>query len=198
MGIADGSAKGSSKASEISGSKSDGVRPDDQLVVVRAVAVGHQARRSALVEAALLEADRERLHALGPFQRRKRGQERRVDAAGKEDADGHVGDEVRPHGVAKPLAELLGELGLAFAARVAGSTGRGRAYRSTRTPSSPCSYVRTQPGGSLAASRKMVSGAGTNVNARNASSASRSSVAREPRLPQQRLELRGEGQSRLP
>ena len=43
-----------------SGEELDGVRPEHELVVVGAVALGDQAREAALVEAALVEADRER------------------------------------------------------------------------------------------------------------------------------------------
>jgi hypothetical protein len=50
-------------------------------------------------------------------------------------------------------------------------SARGFVKRSSRTSWLPCSHTSTVPGGSFRIPRKIVSGAGTNPNARNASSA---------------------------
>ena len=94
------------------------LRPHEQLVVLRPVALGDQPRVGALVEAALGEADRERVHRLRRLLRRERGERRRVDAAGEEDADRHVREEMRPHRVAQPRAQLLDQLGLVAVAQL--------------------------------------------------------------------------------
>ena len=80
--------------------------------------LGDEPRESSLVEVALVEPDRERAH-LARGLRGERGQRARVDPAGEEDADGHVGDEMSPNRVAQPLAQLLGELVLAFGSDLA-------------------------------------------------------------------------------
>ena len=72
----------------------DRVRAHDQLVMVGAVQLGHAARQLELVERALLEADRERAHAVGALARGQRGERRRVDAARQHHADRDIGDEV--------------------------------------------------------------------------------------------------------
>ena len=58
-----------------------GVGTEDELFVPRAVPLGHQPCVGQLVEAALLEPDRERPHRLCALRRRQRGQGRGVDAA---------------------------------------------------------------------------------------------------------------------
>ena len=87
-------------------------------MVVGPEALGDDPRQGSLVELALVEADRERAH-LPRGLRGERGQHARVDPAREEDADGHVGDQVRPNRVAQPLAQLLGQLVLAFGADLA-------------------------------------------------------------------------------
>ena len=91
---------------------------DEQLVVVRAVALGDEACVGALVEAALLEADRERVNRVRALLRRERGEHRRVDAAGEHDADRYVGEQVRTHRVAQPRAQLLDQLRLVVGAQL--------------------------------------------------------------------------------
>ena len=93
-------------------------------MVVGAVALGEQPREAALVEAALVEADRERAHRARPLGG-ERGERARVDPAREQDADGHVGDQVGADRVAQPIEQLLGELLLALAAHARGGAGRG-------------------------------------------------------------------------
>ena len=91
----------------------------------RAVALGDQPRVGELVERALLEADRERPHRLGALLRRERRQRGRVDPAREQDADGDVGEQVRPHGVAQPRPQLLDQLGLVVLAQLVDRDRRG-------------------------------------------------------------------------
>ena len=108
-----------------------GLGPHEQLVVVRPVALGDEPRVVALVEAALREADRERVHRLRRLLRRERRERGRVDAAREEDADRHVREEMRPHRVAQPRAQLLDELRLVAVAQLV-LRRRARAARSAR------------------------------------------------------------------
>ena len=94
-------------------------------MVLRLVALRHEPRIVALVEAALGEADRERVHRLRRLLRRERGERRRVDAARQEDADRHVREEMRPHRVAHPRAQLLDELRLVAVAQLVLGRGAG-------------------------------------------------------------------------
>ena len=91
------------------------VRPQRQLAMDRAVALGDGARTGQLVERRLFEADRERAHGLRRLLGGERGERARVDAAREEHADGHVGDQVRAHRVAQACAALLDELRLVLA-----------------------------------------------------------------------------------
>ncbi len=86
--------------------------------MARAVPIGDQSCVGELVEAALLEADREGPDWLRALGGRERGQGRRVDAAGEEDADRHIRNEVGPHGVAESSAQLLDQLGLVLEANL--------------------------------------------------------------------------------
>ena len=138
------------------------------------------AARDALVELAFLESDRERADRARAFHRRERGEHGRIEAAGEEDAHRHVGDEVCPDRVAQALAELLGELVLAFGANVVRrDAGAGGVLLETYT-GMPAFRVPDEQAArrKLASLRKIVSGAGTKLKARNASSASRS-ISRE-------------------
>ena len=101
------------------------VRPYEQLVVLGAVPLGDQARVGALVEAPLCETDRERVHRLRRLLSRERCKRRRVDAAGEEDADRDVREEMCPHRVAKPRPELLDELRLVAVAQLGGHRRAG-------------------------------------------------------------------------
>ncbi len=87
-----------------------GIRAQHELLVARAVHLRDRARVVQLVERALLEPDRERVHRLARLLRGEGGEERRVDAAREQHSDGDVGDQVRAHGVAEACAQLLGEL----------------------------------------------------------------------------------------
>ena len=87
-------------------------------MVLRPVPLRDQPGVVALVEAALGEADRERVHRLRRLLRRERGERRRVDAAREEDADRHVREEMRPDRVAQPRAQLLDELRLVAVAQL--------------------------------------------------------------------------------
>ena len=86
--------------------------------MVGPVALGHEARLAELVERALLEPDRERAHPVAALLSRHRRERGGVDAAGEQDADGHVGDQVRPDRVPEPLAKLLGEHVVALGAHL--------------------------------------------------------------------------------
>jgi len=103
------------------------IGPHKQLVVVRPVALRNEAGLGALVEAPLLEADREGVHGLGRLLRCERRQHGRVDAAREQHADRNIGQQMRPHRVAQPGAELLDELGLVVASQFVRGTGPGRA-----------------------------------------------------------------------
>ena len=81
------------------------------------------------------------------------------------------------HGVAEPLAELDREVPPP-SARTSRS-GPGPGARSARSASSP-SQVRRWPAGSLRACSKIVSGAGIELKARNASRASGSRSRENP------------------
>ncbi len=74
--------------------------------MVGAVAAGDQARAVELVEARLLEADREGLHPRPFLARGERRQPGRVDAAGEQHPDRDVGDQVGADRVAQRLAQL--------------------------------------------------------------------------------------------
>ena len=67
--------------------------------MLRPVTLRDEARTGELVERALLESDRERAQRLGALLGSQSGEERRVDAAREQNADGHVADEVCAHGV---------------------------------------------------------------------------------------------------
>ena len=74
-------------------------RREDVLVVVRAEVLRDRARVIRLVEAPLVEADRERLHRLRrPLLDHHRDDRARVDAAAEERAERHVADKPTPHG----------------------------------------------------------------------------------------------------
>jgi len=101
------------------------VRADEQLVMVRPVALGDEPSVGALVEAPLLEADRERVHGLRRLLRCERGEHGGVDSARKKHADGHVGQQVGAHRVAQAGAQLLDELRFVVAAELLDGHGAG-------------------------------------------------------------------------
>ena len=74
-----------------------------------------------LVEERIAERERERAQLMVGLLDGERGRQARVEAAGEVAADGHVGAQAQPHGVAQQLAELLGR-------------GRGRVDRVARLP----------------------------------------------------------------
>ena len=81
------------------------VRLDDQLVVIGAEFLRHLAGVRQLVEVALAEADRERLHRrraqLGHL-----GDDRaRIHAAAQKGAERDVGDQAAAHGIAEQVGE---------------------------------------------------------------------------------------------
>ncbi len=76
------------------------------------VALGDRTGARELVERRLLEADREGANSVSRLLRGERRQCARVDAAGEQDADGDVGDQVRTHRVAQARPALLDELRL--------------------------------------------------------------------------------------
>ena len=141
--------------------------------MIRPVPLRYETGLGAFVEAPLLEADRERVHGLGRLLRGERCEHRRVDAAREQHADRHVCEQMRAHGVAQPGAEALRSSSASSSPRSSSTgTGPGRASRSISTP---LSVQRSRwPAGSLRVSRKIEYGAGIELKARNASSASRS------------------------
>ena len=80
------------------------------------VALGDEPGVGQLVEAALLEADRERAQRLRELLGRECGERGRVDPTGEQDAYGNVGHEMRPNGVTEPGPKLLDQLGLVVVA----------------------------------------------------------------------------------
>ena len=80
-----------------------------------------------LVEGPLLEADRERAQRLGALLCGEGSEERRVDAARKQNAHGHVTDEVRAHGVPQTRSQLLDELRLLVLAQLLERCRTGKA-----------------------------------------------------------------------
>ena len=76
------------------------VSAQHELAVLRSVALRNATCVRELVERTFLETDRECPQRFGALLCRERRKERRVDAPGKEDADGHVADQVRAHGIA--------------------------------------------------------------------------------------------------
>ena len=104
------------------------VGAEHELVVIGSVALGHEPGIRQLVEAPLLEADREGAKRLGDLLRRERREHRRVDPAREEHADRDVRHELRADRVAQPRTQLLDELGLLVAAHLLRAE-RGRAAR---------------------------------------------------------------------
>ena len=160
--------------------------------MVGAVALRDQPRVGELVERPLLEADGERAHRLGALLRRERRQrqestppESRTPTGTSATRCARTESRSRARSSSASSAVVLG-------AHV-GSRDRAPAARSGRAALPPSSSRR---GGARAAacatSRKIVSGAGTELKARYASSASRS-ISRQPG-GEQRLQLRGEGE----
>jgi hypothetical protein len=96
------------------------VGADEDLVVVAAVARGHLAGIVQLVGLALGERHTERLHLPVDHLGHGRRDRRRVDAAGQERAERHVGHEPDAHGLAEPLVVLVHQhrLGAAVGAGV--------------------------------------------------------------------------------
>ena len=96
----------------------DGVRLDDELVVVGAEMLRDQARVLQLVERRLVEADREGLHARAGGLRHQADHHARVDAAGEKRAERHVADQMRGDGAGQHVAQLLDGVGFRSAERL--------------------------------------------------------------------------------
>ncbi len=94
-------------------------------MVVGPVAAGDQPRPVELVEARLLEADREGLHRAGLLAGGEGDDPGRVDPAGEQHADRDVGDEVCPDRVAQGLAQLVRQLPLWTAPGLSSRDGLG-------------------------------------------------------------------------
>jgi hypothetical protein len=89
------------------------------LVVVGPEVLGYPAGMRRLVEAALAEADRERLDGSGRQRlRHERHHRARVDASAQKRAEGHVADESPAYGVAEAGAKLLRTICIAPSALV--------------------------------------------------------------------------------
>jgi hypothetical protein len=82
-------------------------RAYDQLVVVGAEELGHAAGVLELVEARVVEADRERLHGRVQQLAHQRDVRRRVDAAGEEDPERDVAHHPPPDGPAQQVEQPL-------------------------------------------------------------------------------------------
>ena len=170
----------------------DRVGPQHQLVVVRAVPLCDLPRVAELIEGALLEADREGADPLGALLGGQRRQRRGVDASGEQDPDRHVRDQMGAHGVAEPLAQLDREVPAALGAHLAlGDRGRARVARDLGLAPLPGQKV---AGGQLARLLEDRQRSRDRVEGQERLQGIRVEVARESRLPQQRLQLRAEGE----
>ena len=154
-----------------------GVGPDDQFVVVGLVALRDHARVVELVERALLEADRERRHAVAGLLRRKRGERRRSRR--------------RPRAARRPGTSLTrcartesrnrprsSSAARPRRRREAPSTGAGRDAHTARARRAVLRRSGCGRQAACGSGEKIVSGAGIELKARNASSASKSSSPR--------------------
>ena len=95
------------------------VRPEHELAVLRPVALRDEPRVGELVEAALLEADRERAQRLrAPPRRRARRARHESTPPERSTPTGTSDYEMRAHRVAQPRAQLLDELGLVVVANL--------------------------------------------------------------------------------
>ena len=90
----------------------EGVRLEQELVVLGPEPLGHEPRVARLVVVRLREADRERLHRARVQPRHGRHDRARIDAAAQERAQRHVAHEVQADGFLDELAEPLHEVRL--------------------------------------------------------------------------------------
>ena len=95
-------------------------RRHDQLFMLGAVPLGHEARERTLVEASLRVAHREGPDAR-PLSRGRRGDRRRVDASAEKAAERHVARHAEPDGLVEASRDLL-----APGHDIDGGVGRGR------------------------------------------------------------------------
>ena len=110
--------------------------------MIGVVALGHEPGGRELVERLLLEADRERAHALGALARGKRGQRGGVDPAREQYPDRHVRDEMGADRVPEPIKKLGGKEVIALAANVAGGgRARARVVAQLRLPAVPDQHL---------------------------------------------------------
>ena len=169
------------------------VGPQDDLVVIGRVAIGDEASGSALVEGAFLEADGERLHRPGALLRRERDDQRRIDARPR---GGHRQERRRSDGRGRSRGGALAAPRRASSSsscadcRLAADSGRRDSARCAASGSCrPRPDEHAAGRRACALSRKIVSGAGTKLKARYASSASRSISREKPGHAKQRLQL---------
>ena len=154
------------------GEEQRGVGTEHELAVLGPVALGDQRARR---RARRTSAPRSRSRTSAPARRDSSA----ASAASAEESippesstpTGTSESEVRADRVAEPRAQLLDQLGLVVVAQL---VERGPGPREALGRASPSSQTSTCPAGSLRVSRKIVSGAGIELKARNASSASRS------------------------
>ena len=111
-------------------------------MVIGSVALRHEPGVRQLVEAPLLEADREGAKRLGDLLRREGREHRRVDPAREEHADRDVRHEVRADRVAQSRTQLLDELRLLVVPHlIGGDRGRPRVPRQLGAPVLPGEHV---------------------------------------------------------
>ncbi len=190
-GVAEGLVEGLDQLRE----ELDRVGAQDDLVMLGAVALGDQPRPLELVEARLLEADREGLHRIGLLAGGERDQTGRVDPAGEQHADRHVGNQVGADGVAQGLAQLAREL-------VGGAALRPLGLDRRRPRVAAQAQLAVAPDGERAGRQLARLGEDRQrrrdrVEGEEGGDGARLDLAREARLLEQRLELGGEGERAL-
>src|SRR5436853_5090562 len=84
----------------------------------RSVALCDEPRIAALVEAPLLEADRERVYSLRGLLCGQRREQGRVDSAREEHADRDIGKQVGANGIAEARTQFFDQLGLVVASQL--------------------------------------------------------------------------------
>ena len=94
------------------------VRPEHELAVLRPVALGDEPRVGQLVEAALLEADRERAQRLRGSSAASAASTDESIPPERSTPTGTSRHEMRAHRVAQPRPQLLDELGLVVVAHL--------------------------------------------------------------------------------
>ncbi len=95
----------------------DGIWPHYDFVMLGSIFIGHHPGIGQFVEAALFEADGERLDGLRRLQRHGRHHGTGIDAAAQEGAQRHVGDHADAHGFVELFADTDHRVGMREAGR---------------------------------------------------------------------------------